>query len=114
MTRAGVAGCWLGLRMGANARRRRDAKARSRAAFDGFAASLDSSNLSRMMRRTCSQCGSDEIEWASLGSQTDDSAEQRGFARKMLPMLSASADAWTCGECGEMGAFEQTVHSSFD
>lgn len=67
-----------------------------------------------MMRPACSDCGSPDIAWSTLGEVATGPEPFASEAREILPMVGASADAWTCAACGGFGAFEQELHSSFD
>lgn len=51
-------------------------------------------------RSACS-CGSRDISWTRL-ADLEDSA----FKAAMLDALSPDAEAWRCGSCGEVGAFD--------
>lgn len=98
--------------MGANARRRREEKAAARAAeFQKFVDSIDPHDFVRMSRTHCSECGSADITWSTLGAVAVGPEPYRSHAREVLPMLGASADAWTCGDCDGFGAFEQGLQS---
>jgi hypothetical protein len=101
--------------MGGNAKRRRDAKAR-KAGEQLLAAlgSMDSPSFSRMFRSNCSECGSANITWSTLGELAAGDGPRVESAREILPRLGASADAWVCDDCEGFGAFEQQLQTSWD
>jgi DNA-directed RNA polymerase subunit M/transcription elongation factor TFIIS len=74
---------------------------------------VDSATFNRMARSSCSECGSANITWMTLGALAaqEGSAEQRDRARELLPLVGTSADAWTCQDCEGFGAFEQGLHT---
>jgi hypothetical protein len=99
--------------MGANAQRRREAKNRNERvkAMSGLLANSDSSQFNRMARPNCSECGSRNIQWSTLGSLADGgSKERQARAAEILPIFGASAEAWSCPDCDGFGAFEQSLH----
>lgn len=99
--------------MGANSRKRRDAKARG-AGQSFIPPYIDPSAFNRAARSKCSQCGSADIEWTTLKELAILEGPRQEAARELLPVVGASAEAWTCNSCEEFGAFEQTLHSSWN
>ena len=101
--------------MGANARRRRERKSQSNSGqFRQLLENIDSASFNRMVRRECSECGSPDITWSTVGAVAEGPEPFRTHAREAVPVVGASADAWTCDRCGGFGAFEQNLHSSWD
>jgi hypothetical protein len=72
---------------------------------------IDSHDFNRMARKACSECGSPQIEWTSLGAVAEGPEPYRTPAQELLPVLGASAEAWICRNCDGFGAFEQTLHT---
>jgi hypothetical protein len=72
------------------------------------------SAFARMVRKSCSQCGSASITWGHVS----DLKAQRAVSRKVLKdieqlgvMFGAGAEAWWCNECDEFGVFGPTEFS---
>jgi hypothetical protein len=74
--------------------------------------SLEDASFNRMFRKTCTRCGSTEIEWASLAILAlEGSDDEKAFATEMAAMVGTddsgnpAGEAWHCTSCGERGAF---------
>lgn len=66
----------------------------------------DDAALNRMFRRICTECGSTELEWASMDILAEEgSAEDKAFVAEMIPNVGPGGEAWRCTKCGERGAF---------
>lgn len=94
--------------MGANAQRRREAKA-SRAKFRQQFGTVDSATFNRMARKTCSECGSGNPEWKSLDEFEAGPEPHRAHAREAKAFLLDGGEGWACLECGGFGAFESEL-----
>lgn len=101
--------------MGANARKRREAKGGGSGPHQAFNVPfIDPTTFNRMARSSCSECGSSDINWTTLGVLAQEIGPKQQEAKEILPLVGASAEAWTCNDCSGFGAFEQTLHSSWD
>lgn len=82
--------------MGANARRRREERAR-RQGTARIRALVD-----QLLR--CSSCGSDDLRMLLVEpSEIPDPREREGVAR-LLEWADPDADVWMCGTCGQFSA----------
>jgi hypothetical protein len=98
--------------VGANARRRRERRAAERLVrVQSVPQSVGLAELNRMARRQCSDCGNVGIAWSTVGALAQGDGPHSGDARGVLPLVGASAEAWTCSVCGGFGAFEQSWHT---
>lgn len=97
-------------------KRRRTEEPKVRARRSGVPISSGTSpedaSFNRMFRKTCSECGSTELEWASLATLAQEgSDDEKAFATGMAEMVGSDAsgnpagEAWHCTSCGERGAF---------
>ncbi len=74
---------------------------------------IDEGALARMMRPTCTECGSGdllrgrvvEVMGAVTPEQRRDLAEGLAWLERAGEMAGADSQAWICRACGEMGIF---------
>jgi len=92
--------------MGANAQRRREAKNRSAALMRLSRPMPETEPLvfNPLGRTTCSECGSANIEWSTVGGLASSGPEERRErASELLPFVGAEASAWSCIDCEGFG-----------
>jgi hypothetical protein len=92
-------------------------RARSGAAFgtdgsSGFGSLEMNQAFAKSARRTCSECGSQNIVWTTAGALAvqDGPKQAVDAAREIVPMMGADAEAWWCKDCAGAGFFEQELH----
>ena len=91
--------------MGANARRRREERARTKAATSQQLDLIDGASFNRMVRSACSACGSSELSWVLITDLAElEILEDREFAENASAFVGLHAEAWHCAACGERGA----------
>jgi hypothetical protein len=70
--------------------------------------------IATLVRRSCSECGSDRIRWAQLVDLLPSMrAELRADAHELVRFVGPDADAWLCSDCGGFGAFGPTMFDGF-
>ncbi|WP_432498162.1 hypothetical protein [Kineococcus auxinigenes] len=113
--------------MGMNSKAKRDAKAKAkakqqRAGQQGFGRSSFSAMgdpfgdpfgggfapatgvPGALFRRSCSECGSEELDWMSAGELAQRvREEQKPRVQEGIDFLGAASEAWLCGKCGNFG-----------
>lgn len=62
--------------------------------------------ISRIFRKSCSECGCKKLKWGSLGLLVDLlPIDRRKFAAEGIEYFGASTEAWMCRRCFELGVF---------
>lgn len=85
--------------MGRNAQRRRTKTHNGRVLFESEGdVGLTEEQIRKVFRSSCSQCGSTDIKWQSLGELISESEDKSKFD-EVLSFFPLTAHAWTCLSC---------------
>lgn len=65
--------------------------------------------ISRMVRKSCTECGKSDLQWGTLDEMRASLGPERGDLNDLRRFMSGKSEMWMCRDCGNFGVFGPTV-----